>query len=432
MSAEQNLPSKIDLDTDLVWKRQVPAGVSSPIVVDFRVVLTGADGEELVVVCVDAKTGRQLWKRVAPRSRREIFNPRHGPATPTPVSDGEAIYAFFPDFGLLAYSLDGDELWRRELDSFSSVQGMASSPVYSDGKLALLVDQTVGAYLAVFDAKTGRELWRKERPTNFLGSYATPVIYEPDDGPVQIIAAGSVELASYQLSTGEVLWRNPGWLAPAGSPSVADGVVYASEPMMKEAPPFSAMKPFDTDGDGALSREEAGGEGGLVFLIDRLDIDHGDGDGKAEADEWAAAFSTVEGNGGLRALKLDGSGAQVWRRDPSVPAQSSVLVYEGLVYAVNQSAVLTVLDAVSGEEVKQGRLRDALGDYSASPVAGDGKVYFASMEGKISIVEAGRDWSVVSTVDLGERIQATPALADGSVFVRSDMTLWRLGRKPAQ
>ncbi len=424
VSVERALPGDVDLEANLAWRRATPAGVSSPVVVAGRVFLTGAQGGELVVLCLDGATGEELWRRSPRRIREEKFHPRHGPATPTPASDGSAVYVFLPESGLLAYSLEGEELWRTPLGPFTSVQGLASSPVHADGKVVLLVDQTAEAFVAAFDTKTGEELWRRARPSNFLGSYSTPLIYRPADGPVQVITAGSMELTAYQLETGEPLWRNAGWLAPAASPSLGDGVVLSSEPVNQAPPPFSGMEPMDADKDGALSRQEAEAVSGLVHLVDKVDGEHGNGDGKVESKEWAQAFSAFNGFGGLRAVRLDGSGEAAWRAERGVPSLSSVLLYEGVLYGVNERGVVATWNPGTGELLGQTRLRDALGDYSASPVAGDGKIYFASREGKVSVVRAGEDPKTLSTVDLGEDIEASPALSGGRLYVRTAAALY--------
>ena len=429
VSIERALPAEVAPEKNLAWKQAIPNGVSSPVVVAGRVFLTGLDGERLAVLCLDAATGEVRWMRALDRAREEKFHPRHGPATPTPVSDGTSLFVFLPELGLLAYSLDGDELWRTPLGPFTSVQGMASSPVYADGKVLLLVDQTVEAFVAAFDAQSGKELWRHSRPTNFLGSYSTPIVYRPQGGPAQVIAAGSMELTAYQLETGETLWTNPGWLAPAASPSLGDGVVFSSEPVNQAPPPFEGMKPLDTDGDGSLSRQEADAVSGLVHLVDRVDGDYGDGNGRIEAPEWAKAFAAFNGYGGLRAVRLDGSGKEAWRFEKSLPYLSSALLYEGVLYAINERGVVTMLDAKTGALLKQARLQDALGDYSASPVAGDGKIYFASLEGKLTVVKAGESLETLSVADLGEGIQATPALAGGRLYVRTAKALYCFGRE---
>lgn len=434
VATDESVPVELGTEKNLVWRRELAQGTSSPIVVGNRLYLTALDAEELAVFCLDAATGDTIWRRIAPRPRREKFHPNHGPATPTPVSDGDNIYVFFPEFGLLSLTADGEERWKAPLGPFTSVQGMASSPVVADGKVVVLADQTVGAYIAAFDSATGKQIWKQERPTNFLGSYSTPVIYRPEGGPVQVIASGSVELTSYQLETGEKLWWNQGWLAPASVPALGDGFVYVSEPLNQSPPPFTSMGPMDKDKDGALSIDEVSSVSGLEFLIGDIDRKYGNGDGKADADEWKKAFEAFRDAGGLAAIPLGGKGRvdaakAAWRYGKSLPYLASALLYEGVIYTVREGGIVLALDAKTGDVLKQGRLRDAMEDYYASPVAADGKIYFSSREGKISVVSAGADWEVMSTTDLKERLQATPAISGGRLYVRTDAALYCFGAK---
>lgn len=419
---------RIAADTQL-WRVEPPSGASSPIVVDGRVILTGVADEELVVVAYDAESGDESWRTVAPRPRREKFHPRHGPASPTPASDGDSVYVFFPDYGLLAYSLEGQELWRTPLGPFTSVQGLAGSPVVAEGKVLLVVDQAYGSFVAAYDARTGRQAWKVERPANFLGGYSTPTVYRPQDGPSQLIVAGSMELTVYQAATGERLWGHAGWLSPVGVPLVNDGILIAAEPLSQAPPAFSGMKPLDLDGDGAFSREEGEKVSGLAFLVDKIDGEFGDGDGKVDAAEWNASFAQFLGNGGVQAFQLEGrqAGALQWTNGRAADALSSALLHDGVLYTIRSGGIVTSIDPLTGETRKQGRLREALGEYAASPIAVGDRLYFASLDGKVSRVKAGADWRFESVHDLGEGIQATPAAADGRVFVRTRDALYAFG-----
>jgi outer membrane protein assembly factor BamB len=129
------------------------------------------------------------------------------------------VFVFFPEIGLLAFSREGEELWRTPLGPFTSVQGLASSPVHVDGKVVLLVDTPVDAYLEAFDARTGRRMWRAERATGVLGSYATPTTFAPAGGAPQIVVAGAGELTGYDAASGERLWWARGVSARPGRPS---------------------------------------------------------------------------------------------------------------------------------------------------------------------------------------------------------------------
>lgn len=426
-----DLPVEFGQDENVAWKAQVPRGTSSPVVVGDSIFLTAFDGDERLVYALDAHSGRQLWRKSIMKRTDEGFHPSHGPATPTPTSDGKRLYVFFPDIGLTAFTLDGRESWTVEIGGFNSVQGIAVSPVVADDLVVLLVDQTLGSYLAAFRAETGEQAWRVDRPANFMGGYSTPGIYQPEEGPKQLIVAGASELTGYQLSTGEELWSAPGvTFAPATLPVIANGMVYTCEPYNTAPPPFSSMlEGLDKNKDNALDLDEFREMWGLRAFLDRMDGDYGDKDGRLTQAEWNKAFESANGQGGLVAVRLGGEGelgesAVAWRYNKSLPYLSSVLLYDGVLYSIRDGGILLAFDPISGEIVKQGRVREAMEDYWASPVAADGKIYLTSREGKVSVLKAGAEWEVLATNDLGARTQATPAIAHGSLYVRSGKTIY--------
>ncbi|MGH9673015.1 MAG: PQQ-binding-like beta-propeller repeat protein, partial [Bryobacteraceae bacterium] len=198
LSTERGLPSEISKDRNVQWKVKTPRGHSSPIVVRGRVYLTGYEGDERALLSYDAATGALVWRKSTTKARTELPNPLNGPTTPTPATDGRAIFVFFPEVGLLAFDFDGKELWRTPLGPFGAVQGMAVSPVYAEGRVILFVDTPEHAYLAAYDARTGRQAWKVERPIGFMGSYATPSLYERKGGPAQVVVSGAVELTGYE------------------------------------------------------------------------------------------------------------------------------------------------------------------------------------------------------------------------------------------
>jgi outer membrane protein assembly factor BamB len=430
VSLDSPLPSEIGPGRNVLWSSKTPGGHSSPIVVRSRVFLTGHDGEDRIVVSFDAGSGKELWRRAYRRTREETFNPTHGPATPTPASDGRSLFVFFPEIGLVALTLDGDELWQKPLGPFASVQGLASSPVYVSGRIVLLIDTPTQAYLEAFDARNGDPLWRIERPTGVLGSYATPTVHAFPGGEAQIIVAGAVELTGYDAATGKRLWWAPGVTSfPAAPPFVDGDSVYTVEPADGIAwPPFSEpLSLYDLDKDGRLSLSEASSEPIWQRSLEGIDRNHGNGDGIVTAEEYERAGGG-KGSGGLVRTRLGGNGdvsadRVVWRNDKGMPFLTGALLYRGVLYLV-RNAIVSTFDPDTGLLLRQERLKDALGEYYASPIAGDGKIYLASLEGKVSVLRAGRDWQVLATGDLGETIVATPAISDGRIFVRTEKTLY--------
>jgi outer membrane protein assembly factor BamB len=179
VSSESGLPAELGPGKNLAWKTATLKGNSSPVVVAGRVFLTGHEGDERVVLCIDAVTGKPLWRKGVTKARTETAHPLNGPATPSVAADGRMVYAFFPEFGLIAYDVAGVEKWRAPMGPFGSIQGLAASPVLAGGNIIQLIDTPEEAYVAAFDAITGKPAWRVERPAGFLGSYATPSVYRP-------------------------------------------------------------------------------------------------------------------------------------------------------------------------------------------------------------------------------------------------------------
>jgi outer membrane protein assembly factor BamB len=434
VSTDRGLPTEIGPARNVLWKGKTPKGNSSPVVLQGRVWITGHEGDERLVLCYDAATGALLWRRGVTKAFTEAINPVNGPTTPTPSSDGHSIFVFFPDVGLLAYDLDGKQRWRVPMGPFGGVQGMAVSPIYAEGNVVLLIDTPEYAYLAAFDAETGRQVWKADRQPGFLGSYITPAVYKPADGPAQIVVAGAVELTGYQAKTGERLWWARGVsYGPAAPPLIAGDSIYTLEPTGIEPPPFSQMlKQFDTNKNGKIELSETSGDKIMYRLFKSADKIIGNGDGVVTEEEWNRAFSST--NGGLVRTRLNGRGDVTrthvgWRYAKGLPYLTGPLLYSEILYVIRGGGILTTFNPETGELLRQERLKDAIGDYYASPVAGDGKIYFVNKEGKVTVIRAGANWEILSSGDLDEQVIAAPAIADSRIYIRTEGTLYCFGSK---
>jgi outer membrane protein assembly factor BamB len=342
------------------------------------------------------------------------------------------MFVFFPEFGLLAFDRDGLELWRTPLGPFTSVQGLAASPVYVEGRIVLMVDTPEEAYLSAFDGGTGERVWRTERPTGVLGSYTTPTLYAREDAPTQIVAAGAVELTGYEAATGKRLWWAHGLMVfPTAPPFVVGDSVYTVEPADQGWPPFGeVLELFDSDKDGKVALADAADDTVWARSLIGIDRNIGNGDNIVTREEYAKASSDIIG-GGLTRTRVDGEGdvsaSHVsWRHIRGMPSLTGALLYQNVLYVV-RNAIVTTFDPENGQLLRRERIRTALGDYYASPVAGDGKIYLANLEGKITVLKAGTDWQILSSGDLGEQVIATPAIADGRIYIRTEATLYCFG-----
>lgn len=440
ISTERGLPSDISRDRNVLWKVKTPKGNSSPIVIGNRLWITGHEGDDRVVLCYDAATGALLWRKSVAKARTELPNPLNGPTTPTAATDGRRVFVFFPEFGLLAYDLEGKEQWRVTMGPFGGIQGMAVSPVYTDGRVILQIDTPEQAYLAAFDAQTGKQAWKVERPVGFLGSYSTPSLYKPAGGAMQVVVAGAVELTGYDAKTGARLWWARGVTSgPAVLPLVTDNAVYTMEPAGGGVPPFSSMlAQFDKNKTGKIKYAEITGNNAndqiMYRIFKAVDKVSGNGDGELTEDEWNKAFNPAEPGGGLVRTRLGGKGDVTkthvgWRYTKGLPYVTAPVLYDGVLYVIRNGGILATFNPETGQLLGESRLKDGIGDYYAQPVAGDGKIYFINHEGKISVIKAGEKWELLSSGDLDEKVIATPAISNRRIYVRTDGTLYCFGVK---
>jgi len=437
LSGTAGLPTEFGPATNVVWKTTLPVGYSSPILAGNRIFVTALRDETLLTICLDRRDGRVLWEREAPRPRREKLDPRNHPAAPSVATDGERAVAFFADFGMLAYDLDGKELWRLPLGPFNNIYGMGASPVIVGDMAVLVVDQSTHSYILAVDKRTGREIWRTDRPEAKSG-HSTPIVHQPKEGPLQILVPGSFQLTSFAADTGRKLWWVRGLSFEIKSVPVIEGdTLYINgfgapdnQPGRQvPAPPFEEMLAArDADKDGRLSKAEMPDQRTQSY-VEVIDLDQS---GLVDAEEWNYFRALSASENGMLAIRLGGDGDVTatnvrWRYHRSVPQLPSPLLYQGVLYMVNDGGIVTSLDPATGETLKQGRLKGAIDRYYASPVAADGKIYMVSEKGLVAVLPPDGSLEPIVVNDLGENCYATPALADGRIYVRTVNTLYAFG-----
>ena len=257
---ETNLPIEFGPETNVVWKTSLPMGPSSPSTAGDHIFLTGVEDERLFTFALDRTNGTILWRREAPRPRHQVLQENNHPASPTPATDGENVYVFFADFGLLAYGRDGDELWRLPLGPFNNPFGHGSSPIVVRDLVIQVCDQDDGAIMIAVDKATGTIRWRAERAHAQRG-YATPVLYQPEGGELQVLVAGSYQHNAYDVATGELVWWLSGlpWQIKPTPVLTQDAVYFISragesDPGEQEiVRPFTqALEQLDDDRNGKL------------------------------------------------------------------------------------------------------------------------------------------------------------------------------------
>lgn len=431
------LPTEFGPTTNVVWKTDLPAGHSSPILSAERIFLTATEGDELETIALDRQSGEILWRQTAPRARNQPIDSRNNPASPSPaVGDGN-IYVFFNDFGLISYTFEGEERWRLPLGPFNNIYGMGASPVLVDGKVILVCDQSIGSFMIALDADSGEVVWRVERPEAKSG-HSTPILWEAADGQSQLLVPGSFLLDSYDPATGEKIWWVHGLsFEMKSTPVIHDGVAFVNgygSPLNQPGdqitlPPFEeVVADNDADEDGLISRDEMPPSRATAWF-GFVDLD---GDRQLGAEEWTYMRAALASRNGMLAIKLGGIGDMtdtnvVWEYNRSVPQLPSPLVYNDILYMVNDGGVVTSFEPASGEVIAQGRLKGAVDSYYASPVAADGKIFMLSELGLLSVLEPDGGLEPVSVSDLDDLCYATPAIAAGRMYLRTRGALYAFG-----
>jgi outer membrane protein assembly factor BamB len=353
--------------SNLLWKVAIPEGISSPIVTGERVFLTAPTE----TIALDRKDGRILWRRPLGSGG----NPR-----PTPVTDGESVYVFLGSIGVISYDLDGQEQWRQPIAKPDS--NATASPILIDDKLIIVCDQDTGSFVEAFDKKSGRSLWRAERP-EFRLARATPFHWK-HGREEELIVSGSFALTSYDANNGREKWRLPGSARWAmSSPAAGENLLFV------------------------LTMKEGQGEEDLTQL-------------------------TVASRRDASALRAIGPGLcgdrVAWNSVRSLPYGNSPLYYQGRLFTVKSGGFVTAYNAKTGQPIYQEERINAPDDYWSSPVAAAGRVYFASWKGVVTVMDATADTpTILAQNKLDEQILATPALIDHTILIRTATNLYSFG-----
>jgi outer membrane protein assembly factor BamB len=337
------------------------------------------------VYCLDKRTGKILWDRVAtegvPKIKRHI---KATHANSTPATDGKYVVAFFGAEGLYCYDVKGKLQWKQDLGLLDSgwfydpdyQWGMASSPIIYKNLVIVQCDVQKNSFIAAYDLKSGKEVWKTTREE--IPSWGTPTIYEGKTR-VELITNATRAARSYDPMTGKELWRmsgNPE--VTATTPIVAHDLIYIVNHYRPNQPIY-AIKPGAT-GDISLK------------------------DGKTTNDFIA------------------------WSYQRGGSYMPTPVVYGEYLYICQNQAILRCLNAKTGEVAYQNRIGEG-GSYSASPVAADGKVYLSSEDGAVFVIKAGNKYEMLAKNEMGEVLMATPAISDGMIFVRGQNNLFCIADK---
>jgi outer membrane protein assembly factor BamB len=431
VSQSTGMPAEFGPTKNLVWRTPVPFGRSSPVLAGNRIFITASEGDTLITMCLDRSSGRVIWRKEVVRSRVTPVYKLNDAASPTPVTDGTNVFVFFPDVGLISFGPDGVERWRLALGPFDTFYGLGASPILAGDTLLLVCDTRTDAFLIAVDAATGRVRWRAERREIHFEGHASPVVTERRGEPAQVIVLGVNRIDAYDVSTGERTWWVKGLaFLPVASPVLGPEVVIVST-WGSDAPAGPSFEEFlksDANKDRRLTPDEMGGwdEFGAVDT---------NRDGIIVEAEWNALRQAGVGNYGMVAVSPRGARGDltetgvVWRDRKNYSTIPTPVVYKDVLYVIKNGGIIASLDPRTGEVFKVGRTKEALGHYYASPVAADNKVIFLSDSGKATVVKADRQWEILAVNDLGEESYATPAIADGKIFLRTRNALYCFGTR---
>lgn len=381
VSTEQKVPTEWAADKNVAWKTPIPGeGWSSPIVWGDRVFVTCATdaGRSCHVICLNASNGQIVWDREVFQQELRRKEGKNSYATPTPVTDGERVYAFFGSGSAAAVDFDGKVVWTNTDNVFYSQHGFGASPILyrdllimpfdgsnpGDDKLIGWKKAWDGGFIVALDTKTGKQRWKAKRGLSRL-AHVTPMIAHVGDRDQLLSGAGDV-VQGFDPDTGERIWSVHSQ-GEGVTPSLVlgDGVVYSSSGF--EAETIRAIR-LDPAARGDVTKTHI-----------------------------------------------------AWEQKRAVPTQPSFVHHDGLLYSIKENGIALCMDGKTGEVIWQERLE---GSYSASPVVAAARIYYLAENGDTTVIEAGRAFKQIAMNSLEGQCQASPAISKGRILIRSDKHLF--------
>lgn len=400
VSEETDLPLKWSAESNIAWKAAIPGfGASTPAIWNDHVFVTTQDGDKLLLLALDKKAGAHLWTaevgrgvanimemtrgRQGEQRRTQKFHRLHNLASPSPATDGEVVIAHFGNGELAAYDVQGRKLWSHDLQKehggYTIWWGHANSPVlYKDLVISVCMqdplDEVPGppaeSYLVAHDKKTGALRWKTPRPTSAHAeqgdSYTTPLLH-PSERGMELIVMGGNQIDGYDPATGKQLWFLPGITGgrTITGPTLGKGLVFATQGMR-----------------GPL----------LAIKLDRT--------GKLESDDVA------------------------WKLSQGTADSACPVVWRDWLFFISDNGIAHCLEAQTGKLLWKERIA---GDFKASPIAAEGRIYFLNADGVCTVVKAGPTFEVLATNAVGEKAIASLAVADGKIYLRGQKSLFAIG-----
>ena len=422
ISLDAGFPTEFNKERNVLWRSPVRPGKSSPVLTARHIFLTASQDGKLYTQCFERSTGKLAWERFVERPRTEIANRLNHEAAITPVTDGENVYAFFKDFGLISYDSAGKVRWKAAMGPFVNTQGVSASPVLAGDSVIVVVDQWENSFIAAYHTRNGELRWKTAREEG--EGWASPVLHQAPGADPQVLTVSRGLLGLHRARDGRRAFTLPGFaMAVVSSPTLDGDTAYVFGYGVETPAPFAPrLERLDTNKDRRLSPDEYG----VDPILNNVGRNAGNRDRIVTEDEWMIFANKVLGPNALFAVRLEnGRARELWRYEKNFTSVvPSTLAYQKVLYVLRNGGILTTHDAAGGKVLKAARMEGALGGYSASPVAAEGKVWIASEEGKVVVLRAGGQWEVIAVNNLDEGCYATPALSRGVIYLRTDEALY--------
>lgn len=371
-SSKSSVPKKFDNETNVAWKIDMPAkGASGPIVVGDKVIVTCSGGDnqdQLYTVCVDAKTGKELWKQEFWATGRCFVYPTSANAAPTPASDGEHVFVFFSSNDLACLDLDGNLVWYRGLavdhPKAGDDVGMASSPVVKDGVVVVQIECQGDSFATGLDVATGKTLWTKERDK--VSVWTSPLIIDNGKAPPMVVLQSKAKFDVLELKTGKVVFSQEGSVSSIPSSAAVGGKLFV---------PIDGTTAYAISANGQLTKE--------------------------------------------------------WNSKQIRPNSMSSVVHDNKIYTLNRAGALSVYNSIDGAELGKVRVIKDSQNW-ATPVVADNHMYFFAQGGQAYVVNLKSDTGSPVVVHEhtfeGEMFLGSPAIANDAMYVRSHKSLWKIAK----
>jgi outer membrane protein assembly factor BamB len=386
ISTSKDAPIKWSSDSNLVWKATIhDKGWSSPVVYDDQIWMTTAktEGEKMYAVCVDYNTG-EIMQDILLFEPDSIYR-KHGLnsfATPTPAIEDGQVYVHFGRYGTACIDTKSGHIkWKRTDIEFVDVQGPGSSLFIYNDLLILHCEGIHKQRILALDKSTGQTVWETERPGEIYDklepigkkAYITPIIVNVN-GQDQLISNGSAACIAYDPNTGKEIWR------------VVRGI------------DSTISMPFSDEG--------------LVFFYTGFMVD--------ETDEKYVELLAVnpDGKGDIGETNI------IWKMRTPILQLLTPLVKNGLIYTIDTKSTMMCIEAKTGNILWSKRVR---GKYNSSPIYAAGKIYFSSTQGKVIVINEGRELDIIAENELEGEIWTTPVILDGNILIRTSKFLYKIG-----